>query len=140
MRLDLESPDDEGPNLTPLIDVVFLLLVFFLVATTFAEDESELDLELPKAQNGSDGRDAEILVIELAQDGAMRVDGRSVNEQALMQKLRAAAARNPEREVLIRGDGRVEHRHVVAALDACKAAELRRVAIGAVPIGTRGGD
>ena len=47
MRLPDESHQSDGPNLTPVIDVVFLLLIFFLVATRFDQEEKELDLELP---------------------------------------------------------------------------------------------
>ncbi len=63
MRLDLEDPVEETLNLTPLIDVVFLLLVFFLVSTTFADEQVEMDLELPEAQSGEAGRDDHLVVI-----------------------------------------------------------------------------
>ena len=49
MRLDRSGERDVGINLTPLIDVVFLLLIFFLTATTFSSEEVEMDLELPEA-------------------------------------------------------------------------------------------
>ncbi|MEO0480253.1 MAG: biopolymer transporter ExbD [Planctomycetota bacterium] len=133
MRLDIDEDGYEGPNLTPLIDVVFLLLIFFLAATTFASDEVQLDLELPQAQNGQEDRQRQELVIELLADGTTRVDGREVTKQGLEQKLRAVAARDPESPVRIRGDAAVEHRHLVAALDACRGASLRKVGIVAMP-------
>ena len=54
MRLDPGESEDRAPDLTPLIDMVFLLLVFFLASTTFAKEEVELDLTLPEARSGSD--------------------------------------------------------------------------------------
>ena len=134
MRLELDDLREDQPNLTPLIDVVFLLLVFFLVATTFADDEVEMDLELPRAQNGSDGADAELLVIHVAEDGSMRVDGREVTLAGLEQKLLAAAERNTDQEVLIRGDTRVDLGRVVEAFDACLSASLNKVSIAADPL------
>ena len=133
MRLELDELREDAPNLTPLIDVVFLLLVFFLVATTFADQEVEMDLELPKASEGESQGDDHLLVIDVAADGRTFVEGREVGTEALRQKLSAAAERDPEREVLIRGDGRVDLERIVAALDACRMASLRRVSIAAAP-------
>ena len=134
MRLDREEPTDDVINLTPLIDVVFLLLVFFLVATTFADDEVEMDLELPEARNAEGQADEHLIVINIAEDGTIKVDGRPVTAAALEQKLLAAAERNKDQEVLIRGDTRVELGRVVNAFDACLAASLRHVSIAANPI------
>jgi biopolymer transport protein ExbD len=133
MRLDLDDPHEDAPNLTPLIDVVFLLLVFFLVATTFAKEEVEMDLELPKARHGTADRDAHLLVVHVAEDGRLSVDGREVSLEALEQKLRAAAARDRDQEVMIRGDTRVQLGRVVEAFDACRAASLTKVSIAARP-------
>lgn len=127
------------PNLTPMIDVVFLLLVFFLVATTFATDEVELDLDLPRSQSGRTGDDSLPLVINVRDDGSITVDGRPFGAEALRQRLRAAAAANRERTVVIRGDTRVQYGAVVLALDACLAADLHRVSLAATPDGAGGG-
>lgn len=133
MRLDPPRESDEGLNLTPLIDVVFLLLVFFLAATTFAKDEVEMDLVLPEAQSGAPKQEGHLMVINVASDGRLTVDGREVTLEALRQKLRAAASRNKDQEVLIRGDTRVQFGLVAQALDACLVARLTRVAVAAQP-------
>ncbi len=133
MRLD-PGPADEGTvNLTPLIDVVFLLLVFFLVATTFAKDEVELDLTLPDATTGAQGEGGHLLVINVKRDGTLVVDGRTMTLEGLRQRLRAAAAAKKDQEVLIRGDTQVQFGVVAQAFDACLAAQLRRVAVAAQP-------
>lgn len=142
MRLDLEDSGDGGGefNLTPLIDVVFLLLVFFLVATTFAEDdEVEMDLELPESTSGqaSEG-ESKLLVISIADDGSMRVDGRTVSLEGLRQRLGTEARRDRKREVLIRGDTRVHFGSVAQALDACQAVKLSRISIAALPAAASG--
>lgn len=133
MRLDSDDRDDDAPNLTPLIDVVFLLLVFFLVATTFAKEEVELDLELPAARTGTKDDAPQPIVVYVDRDGRLLVDGRATTLEGLEQRLRAAALRDRSQEVLIRGDTQVPLGRVVEAFDACRAASLTKVAIAAAP-------
>ena len=133
MRLDLEDPREESFNLTPLIDVVFLLLVFFLVATTFAKEEVEMDLELPEAATGVAQSEEHLMIINVSAEGTIKVDGRAVTIEALGQKLTAAADRNRDQEVQIRGDTRAQHGRIVQVVDACLAASLERVSFAAVP-------
>ena len=133
MRLDLGDEVDATPNLTPLIDIVFLLLVFFLVATTFRKDEVELDLQLPEASTGTPSEKARPIIISIRADGALFVDGKNLQMPALKQKLRAAARRNKSQEVLIRGDTQSQFGVVAGVLDACRAAPLRQIGIGATP-------
>ncbi len=133
MRLELDEAPEEGPNLTPLIDVVFLLLVFFLVATTFARDEVEMDLELPKSRSGQVAKDTRPIVVNVERDGSLIVEGRTITLEGLEQKLRAAAVRDKTQEVLIRGDTQVQLGRVVEAFDACRAASLTKIAIAAAP-------
>lgn len=136
MRLRFEDDVGEGSlNLTPLIDVVFLLLIFFLAATTFAREEVEMDLRLPESQSGAAGEAAVRIVIHVTHDGRLLVDRREVTIAALRQKLLAAAERNRQQEVLIRGDARVQFGLVAQALDACLLAKLDRVSMAALPDG-----
>jgi biopolymer transport protein ExbD len=133
MRLDLDDQQEEGFNLTPLVDVVFLLLVFFLVATTFAKEEVEMDLELPEAGSGEAAEEPHLLIVNVLRDGVLKVDGREVSVDALRQKLRAAADRNKDQEVQIRGDTDARHGRIVEVVDACLAASLERVSFAALP-------
>ena len=139
MRLDAGTPDEGEINLTPLIDMVFLLLVFFLASTTFAKEETEMDLTLPEASTGVSDRDGHLLVINVRRDGTLTVDGRQVTMQGLRQRLKAAARRDRNQEVLIRGDSEVQYGLVHQAVDACRAASLKRLAFAARPIVEGGG-
>jgi biopolymer transport protein ExbD len=135
MRLDrLQTEREEGLNLTPLIDVVFLLLVFFLAATTFSSEEVEMELNLPEATTGESAQESRLLTINVREDGSISVDGRVVSMEGLAQKLRAAAARDRKQRVLIRGDTRAQLGVAVQAFDACRAASLRSVSIAALPV------
>ncbi len=132
MRLDTSDEGDNTISLTPLIDVVFLLLIFFLTATTFSREEVEMDLDLPEAASGEAGGGEQTIVINISRDGRLVMNGRDVTEAALRQKLRAAASRNRDRQVLIRGDTEARYGLVAKVFDACLLAKLRSISIGAI--------
>lgn len=114
-------------NLTPLIDVVFLLLIFFLVATKFAEEERELDLPLPEASEAQPliSRPAELFV-NINADGEYIVSGRKLSRDELQRVLVQAATANPDRvSVIIRADRRCAWDAVVYAINACLRANIR---------------
>ena len=134
MRLDTGEEFEGAISLTPLIDVVFLLLIFFLTATTFQKDEVEMDLELPQAASGEPSDETEVIVINVASNGKLIVDGREVTVEALKQKLKAAATRNKDQEVLIRGDRKTQFGVVAQVFDACLLAKLHSISIGADPL------
>src|SRR5688572_16480786 len=119
MRLELDDEDDvKGIDLTPMIDMVFLLLIFFLAATTFAREEVEMDLRLPAVKSGQQSKGEHQLVVNVFADGRMVVDGRTVTLEALRQKLQAAAARDKNQAVLVRGDKQAQFGAGIQVLDA----------------------
>jgi len=133
MRLDAAEQDEGALSLTPLIDVVFLLLIFFLVSTTFAKEEVEMDLNLPKAKSGKAGKDGQYLVIQFSREGALLLAGRKVTLEGLQQKLNAQARRDRTRAVLIRGDVDARYGLFAKVMDACRSARLEKILIRALP-------
>ena len=134
MRLELDDFDEEWQiNLTPMLDMVFNLLLFFLAATTFAQQEVEMDLKLPQAKSGQHGKGEHQLVVNVFADGRMVVDGRTVTLEALRQKLQAAAARDKNQAVLVRGDKQAQFGAGIQVLDACRLAKIAKVDFGALP-------
>lgn len=126
-----EDGDEPALNLTPLIDVVFNLLLFFMLATTFLTPERSLDVELPQARAGrTQGEAAREIVLSVTRDGGVLLAGRRVDFGLLERELRAAAARDPRTPVTIRGDRRVEHQAIVRVLDACRLAGLANLSLG----------
>ena len=114
-------------DLTPMIDCVFQLLIFFLVATRFAEEERELDVLLPDASEARPltSKPGE-LFINIDQQGLYYVTGKVLTLEELDRTLRAAAVNNPGRvSVIIRADKRVVWSFVVAAMNACNKAKIR---------------
>ncbi|MFT7536711.1 MAG: biopolymer transport protein ExbD [Hyphomicrobiaceae bacterium] len=133
MRLESDDDSDGGINMMPLVDVVFLLLIFFLAATTFATEEVELDLRLPEAKSGQAGKANKQLIINVSQDGTLTVSGRAVTMEALRQKLVAAVARNKEQAVLVRGDKAAQFGVGLQVLDTCRLAKIKKVDFAALP-------
>lgn len=131
MRFDPGGSEEPQINLAPLIDVVFLLLIFFVVTSTFVHGAG-LRIHLPKAG------DAQALThrghIELAIDAAgdYFVDGHRVRKatpQGLRQALYAVAGGRHDQPVVIRADGRSSHQSVVTALDVAGAMGFKHLAI-----------
>ncbi|MFW6125196.1 MAG: ExbD/TolR family protein [Pirellulales bacterium] len=114
-------------GLTPLIDIVFLLLIFFLVATRFAEEEREMDVMLPEASEAqpltSKPRE---LFINIDADGRYFVTGKLVTLADLQPILDKAYVNNPGRaSAIIRADRRCQWQPIVAAMNACNRAKIR---------------
>ena len=126
-------------NLTPLIDVVFLLLIFFMVSTTFVK-ESEIELTLPEAS--ADKREVSDNRIDVAieRDGTVYVDDRAlVNTQldTLRKALSDAAREHDDPVVIISADAAASHQGVIDVMDAARQAGLSRVTF---PTRRRDGD
>ena len=128
---DEESIPDPEFSMAPLIDVVFQMLVFFLVASSWGVKEKQLDLELPSAQSASAPETLpDELVIDVRRDGAVVLRGRELERAELQGELAGIARSNPRLPVTIRGDRLVHHEDVVAVMDACGLAGLTNLAIG----------
>jgi biopolymer transport protein ExbD len=113
-------------SLTPLIDVVFLLLIFFLVATRFAQEDRELEVPLPDASQAVPLTVApKEIFINIDREGRYYVDRNFMEPDELEQLLRQAAINNPVgQSVVIRADKRVPFDYVVQAIDRCKRAGI----------------
>ncbi len=102
-------------NMTPMIDVVFLLIIFFLVSSHLARQESQLPLSLPAADSGKEARDEAKprVVINVLGDGAVMLAGRRVGQDELRRRLENERSKSsPDLEVRIRGDRSVPYRFV----------------------------
>jgi len=130
VRIRAKSDEEPLLNLTPMIDVVFQLLVFFMVATTFLDPEKEIDIELPEASSGQAGEaDDSELIINVFADGRIVLSGQVLEVEQLLDELRAAARADPDRPVTIRGDRLVYHERIVSVMDACEQAGMLNLGI-----------
>lgn len=109
-------------NLTPLIDVVFLLLIFFMVSTTFNRD-SELSIELPAAAAEAQERRPESIEVAIDAQGRFYVNGRQLlntQSKSVRQALATAAGDNASPPIIISADAKTPHQAVVQIMDAAR--------------------
>ena len=113
-------------NITPLIDVVFLLLIFFMVSTTFNR-ESELQINLPRASPGSVDLPDELVEIVIARDGSYVIGGKALRDRhpmTVQQALADAVGDDDERTVVLRADAETPHQAVITAMDAARKLDI----------------
>ncbi len=123
MRLGRRRDEPPDITLTPLIDVVFLLLIFFMVSTTFSR-HAQIEIELPEASTEEEEQE-EPEVVEIAIDvkGRYYVNGRQlINSQlvTLKQAMREAAGKRETPPIVISADANTPHQSVVTAMDAAR--------------------
>jgi biopolymer transport protein ExbD len=118
-------------NMTPMIDVVFLLIIFFLVSSHLAKQEAQMELPLPVAGSGEDPRESEQrrLTMNVLRDGSILLAGRNVEVGELQRRLaEARATEGGDLEIRIRSDRQVEYREIAPVLLACARAGIWNVA------------
>ena len=116
-------------ELTPLIDVVFLLLIFFMVSTTFVSENSGLQVELPRSENRDLIPEGSDVALAIGADGSMEIDGRPVDLGELKQVLRASAEKDPSTMVVVRADRTLAYGKVVEVMDLVRELGLTHFAI-----------
>ncbi len=130
--MPLKTHLDEQPtlNLTPMIDIVFLLIIFFMVGTKFTELERKIELRVPEvADRGALTAAPQRRVVNVYRDGAVTLDKTPVTLDELTGRLAAARGQYSDLGVLIRGDAQGEFQLVASVLNACKQAGIRDMGI-----------
>ncbi|HEY1067222.1 MAG TPA: biopolymer transporter ExbD, partial [Pirellulales bacterium] len=123
---------DETPaiNLAPMIDIVFLLLIFFMTATHFIDHEKTIPLEVPEVPDRGALLDAPSeRIVNVFRDGSMTLDGQDVNLDELTQRLVSLRSQYPALAVAVRGDGVAEYQLVAGAFNACRQAGVTQLAM-----------
>ena len=119
-------------NVTPLVDVMLVLVVIFILTAPLLA--SSIRLELPRAQGGQPGAPAQAVTIAVDKDGQAFLEGEPLAQDALAQRLLDIAARQPDTEVQLRADTAVPYGRVVEVMGAAQAAGLSRIGFVAEPI------
>jgi biopolymer transport protein ExbD len=111
--------------LTSMLDVIFLLLCFFVTASVFSQWESEISIQLPSAATGEQpSRLPGEIIVNLAKDGAVSVNGRKLTLGDLESRLARIAKFYPGQPVIIRADREVRYDALVRVIDTCRAADV----------------
>jgi len=130
MNFRLRShPEPAGFQLAPMVDVVFLLLIFFLVTWNFARQETELDIVVPSAKEGKESRRAVgEIILNVKNDGSIILNRRTLNEEELQTALSRISNLYPDQAVVLRGDENADYGLIVKVLDICRSANIWNVA------------
>lgn len=131
MKFQRHQADEINVNLTPLIDVVFLLLIFFMVSTTFTR-ETQLEVDLPQADNSAEVTQQRPLEVVITAEGEFRVNGEGlVNSQArtLRMALTKASGENYSQPLTISADAQTPHQAVVTAMDVAGGLGFTKLSI-----------
>lgn len=142
MKFRRQRRDELAINLTPLIDVVFLLLIFFMVSTTFTTS-TQLAINLPEAEGEPAPQNTTRLELAIDALGEFTLNGEPVasDPRGLRQALRTAAGDRRDLPLTIAADGAAPHRNVVTALDAASALGFKQLTIAAQsPVGSGSAD
>lgn len=119
----------QGINVTPLVDIVLVLLIIFIVTAKIVVTPA-VPLDLPQASKSEALQTIFSVVVPV--EGSLQLDGEPVSDEVLSEKARAALARDPDLRAVIQADREVTHGRVMGVLDRLKVAGLSRVAFGAV--------
>jgi biopolymer transport protein ExbD len=134
------SQDDDMPaiNLTPMLDIVFNLIIFFMVATRFVEAEKKVDVKVPQVKH-ADNLSAvpDKRVINVYRDGRIALDKRELSLDQLVAQLGSDRRQNATMSVTIRGDGEGSFQNVASALTACSTAGIEDISISVRPQETK---
>jgi biopolymer transport protein ExbD len=133
MRLPQTEPELGIPNMMPLIDIIFLLLIFFLMASSFERAERELPVLLPEVAEARPLSDTQDLVINITSEGKYVVARQEYDERQLAALLEQTRRTNPHQAVLIRGDGRVAWERGVRVMGLCNKAKIDKYRVAAIP-------
>jgi len=121
-----------GFNMTPMIDVVFLLIIFFLVSSHLAKQEAQMELPLPVADSGEEANESlPRVTLNITADGSLVLAGRRIDRSQLRERLKAARQEHGANvEVRIRGDRSVPYRAVSPIMLSCARAGILKVTFG----------
>ncbi len=128
-RRRIQEQDDTEVNLTPMLDVVFIMLIFFIVTASFVK-ESGIDVTRPDAATAERKERGNILVA-ISESGQIWIDKRHVDIRAVRANIERLAAENPQGSVVIQADTNSKNGILVQVMDAARLAGVEQVSIAA---------
>lgn len=115
-------------TLPSMTDIIFLLLLFFMVATVMKDATRRLDVQLPESRAG-EATESRRFTIEMAAEGAISLNGELVTLEGLEARLRPPGGTEEQRSVLIKADKRLSYGKVVEVLGLCQASGITDIAV-----------
>jgi len=126
----MKKKNDEGPgeiDLTPMLDVVFILLIFFIVTSVFIT-EAGIEVSKPEAST-AEPKSKDLILIAVTPSGDIWIDGEQVDPRFIRSRFELRLAESPNSSVVIQGDRAATNEHVMTILRAAREAEIASVSI-----------
>jgi biopolymer transport protein ExbD len=126
----MKKRNDEGPgeiDLTPMLDVVFILLIFFIVTSVFVT-EAGIEVSKPEAST-AEPKSKDLILIAVSPEGDIWIDGEQVDPRFIRSRFELRLAEAPNSSVVIQGDRAATNEHVMDILRAAREAEITSVSI-----------
>jgi biopolymer transport protein ExbD len=125
MKFQTRQLEPAAMQLAPMIDIVFLLLIFFIVTWQFSRSETEMKISVPSSQEGADPkRVLGEIIVNVRVTGEVVVEGQVMSQAQLRQKLSAIAKQHQNQPVRLRGDSKAEYQTIVEVIDTCQKAGI----------------
>ena len=123
------EPGTVAFQIAPMVDILLVLLCFFVVTWSMARKENELDVRVPSAQAGQESNPVvNQTVLNVKADGSIVWDRKLITRDALLERLKSLAALFPDYAIILRGDVKTDYDHIVQVLDTCRQAGIWNVA------------
>jgi len=123
-----EQPQSEV-NMTPMLDVVFIMLIFFIVTASFVK-EAGVDVSRPPAETAV-SKDKGNILVAITENGQIWIDRRQVDPRSVRAAIERLHGENPQGQVVIQADAKSEHALLVGVMDAAKQAGISNISIAA---------
>ena len=132
MKFLTRQPPPITLQLAPMIDILLLLLSFFIITWQFSKSETELNVAVPTAQEGSEPQQSKgEIIVNILADGTIRVESVTMDRPQLLDKLSKISASFKNQPIRIRGDGAVPYQRIVEVLDTCQQAGIWNISFAA---------
>lgn len=130
MPLKVEPLEEPYLNMTPMVDVILNLLIFFMLGTRFAEEERQLNIQLPTVSHAQPlTAPPDEIIINVFADGRMVVNQKPASPAELESLLVAARERFQDQAVLVRGDGKGQYQSIMDVLSVCQKAGIHNYSL-----------
>ena len=134
MPLKVEPLEEPYLNMTPMVDVILNLLIFFMIGSRFVEDERQVDIQLPSVSHAQPlTAPPREIVTNVYADGHLIVDQKPVSAESLENMLSDAHSRYADQAVLIRGDGKGSYQSIMDVLSICQKAKIHKYSLATQP-------